>query len=112
MELQGRGFKVGPGSMGENITTRGLDLLGLPEGTELALGLEAVVRVTGLRNPCSQLDKFQKGLTAAVLDKDEAGNLVRKCGIMAVVIRGGEVRPGDPIQVRLPEGPQVPLVCV
>jgi MOSC domain-containing protein YiiM len=107
--LRGQGFDVAPGDIGENVTTRGIDLLGLPAGTTLLLGGAAVVRLTGLRNPCSQLDRFQPGLMAAVLDRDEAGNLIRKSGVMAVVETGGEVRPGDPISVRLPPPPHAPL---
>jgi MOSC domain-containing protein YiiM len=101
-ELRERGFEVGPGDMGENVTTRGVDLLGLPAGARLALGGEAVLEVTGLRNPCVQLDRFQPGLMDAVLDRDEHGGLVRRAGIMAVVLAGGEVRPGDAIAVELP----------
>jgi MOSC domain-containing protein YiiM len=108
-ELQGRGFDVAPGAMGENVTTRGIDLLGLPAGARLRLGAEAVVQVTGLRNPCVQLDGLQPGLMAAVLDRDDDGSLVRKAGIMAVVLAGGEVRPGDRIAVELPPAPHVPL---
>ena len=108
-ELQVSGFCVSPGDMGENITTRGLDLLGLPTGTRLHLGVSAVVEVTGLRNPCPQLDAFQPGLTAAVLDHDTEGNLVRKAGIMGIVLTGGEVRPNDLIQVALPSEPHQPL---
>jgi MOSC domain-containing protein YiiM len=104
-ELAAAGFRVAPGAMGENVTTRGLDLLGLPRGARLRLGAEAVIEVTGLRNPCHQLDRFQKGLMAATLDRDAAGRLVRKAGVMAVVIAGGAVAPGDPIAVELPEGP-------
>jgi MOSC domain-containing protein YiiM len=104
-ELRGRGFTVDAGSMGENVTTRGLDLLALPTGTRLRLGDEALVEVTGLRNPCVQLDRFQPGLMSAVLDRDAEGRLVRKAGVMAVVLMGGEVRAGDKIAVELPEGP-------
>ena len=103
-ELRARGYDVGPGQMGENITTRGVDLLSLPTGTRLRLGAGAVVEVTGLRNPCKQLDAFADGLMAAVLDRDGHGNLVRKAGIMSIVLEGGEIRPGDPIEVHLPEG--------
>jgi MOSC domain-containing protein YiiM len=103
-ELVEQGFRVGPGSIGENVLTRGLDVLALPAGTRLHLGSEAVVEVTGLRNPCRQLDRYQKGLMAAVLARDEDGNLVRKSGVMSVVLTGGVVRPGDPIDVRLPAG--------
>jgi MOSC domain-containing protein YiiM len=95
--------------MGENITTRGLDLLALPVGTILRLGFEAVVKVTGLRNPCKQLDGLQPGLMAAVLSRDDNDNLVRKAGIMAIVVQGGEVRAGDQIGVELPPPPHRPL---
>ncbi|MBM3449479.1 MAG: MOSC domain-containing protein [Armatimonadetes bacterium] len=111
-ELRAKGFVVAPGEMGENVTTRGIDLLALPAGTLLRLGDEAVLEVTGLRNPCSQLDNFQPGLMAAVLDRDERGNLVRKAGIMSVVVRGGEIRLGDAIHVELPAGPHMPLAVV
>ena len=104
-ELARRGFSVGAGEMGENVTTRGIDLLGLPAGTRLRLGADAVVEITGLRNPCKQLEKLQTGLMAAVLDRDHAGELVRKAGVMAVVVAGGEVFPGDPIAVELPAPP-------
>jgi len=95
--------------MGENITTRGLDLLGLPTGARLRLGSAAVVEITGLRNPCAQLDRIQDGLMAAVLDRDAAGNLVRKAGVMGVVRNGGTIRPGDPISVELPPAPHQAL---
>lgn len=111
-ELRAAGFTVSPGDMGENITTRGVDLLGLPTGTLLHLGSEAVVEVTGLRNPCTQLDDFQSGLLAAVLDRDEHGRVVRKAGVMGVVVTGGEVRPGDVIEVKLPPEPHRPLAPV
>jgi MOSC domain-containing protein YiiM len=93
--------------MGENVTTRGIDLLGLPTGTRLRLGDRAVVEVTGLRNPCAQLDGIRPGLMKATLDRDEDGNVVMKSGIMSVVLVGGEVRPGDPIGVELPPEPHV-----
>jgi MOSC domain-containing protein YiiM len=104
-ELRSAGFAVGPGLMGENVTTRGLDLLGLPAGTRLHLGDTAVVEVTGLRNPCVQLDGIQAGLMAATLDRDGHGKLIRKAGVMAIVLAGGEVRPGDPVRGELPAGP-------
>lgn len=104
-ELAARGFRVAPGDVGENVTTRGIDLLGLPAGTLLRLGATAVVEVTGLRNPCAQLDRFAPGLMQAVLDRDAAGGLVRKAGIMAVVRTGGTVRPGDAIGIDLPPPP-------
>ncbi|WP_405769991.1 MOSC domain-containing protein [Actinacidiphila glaucinigra] len=108
-ELSTAGFAVAPGELGENVTTRGIDLLGLPVGTRLRLGDQAVVEVTGLRNPCLQIDGFQQGLLKQVVGRDEHGAVVRKGGIMGVVLHGGEVRPGDPIAVELPEGPHRPL---
>lgn len=108
-ELQEKGFDVHPAIMGENITTSGVDLLSLPTDTILAIGSEAQLKVTGLRNPCAQLDNYQKGLTSAVLDRDEHGNLVRKAGIMSVVIKGGVVQAGDTIEVILPAKPHRPL---
>jgi hypothetical protein len=111
-ELREVGFNVSAGAMGENVTTRGIDLLGLPAGARLLIGASAVIEVTGLRNPCVQIDRFQKGLMKAVLGKDEQGNLVRKSGIMAIVLQGGEVRSGDVIRVELPPGPPRPLAVV
>ena len=111
-ELRGAGFDVAAGQMGENITTQGVDLLGLPTGTRLRLGDEAVVEITGLRNPCAQLDQFRAGLMAATLDRDEQGNLIRKAGVMGVVIAGGQVCPGDTITVELPPAPHRPLAPV
>jgi MOSC domain-containing protein YiiM len=108
-ELRAAGFALAPGQMGENVTTRGVDLLGLPTGARLHLGESAIVEVTGLRNPCLQLDGLSPGLMKAVLDRDAEGNLVRKAGIMGVVVRGGELRPGDPIRVEPPAGPHRPL---
>jgi MOSC domain-containing protein YiiM len=104
-ELRGKGFAVGPGELGENVTTSGIDLLALPAGTRLHLGANAVVEVTGLRNPCVQIDQFRKGLMAATLDKDATGNLIRKAGIMSIVVSDGGVRPGDAIGVELPAAP-------
>ncbi len=108
-ELNARGFRVGPGDMGENVTTRGIDLLALPRDTRLRLGNETVLQVTGLRTPCAQLDHFQPGLMKAVLDRDAHGNLVRRAGVMAIVVSGGEVRAGDPISVELPPPPHAAL---
>ena len=108
-ELRAQGFDVAPGVMGENVTTRGVDLLALPTGSRLRLGTAAVVEVTGLRNPCVQLDHFQPGLLAAVVDRDDGGNLVRKAGVMGIVFTGGDVRPGDTIEVELPPPPHVRL---
>ncbi|HXC56317.1 MAG TPA: MOSC domain-containing protein [Rhizomicrobium sp.] len=111
-ELRGKGFTVGAGDMGENVTTRGIDLLGLPLNARLHLGASAVVEVKGLRNPCHQIDTFEKGMMHACLDKDADGSLIRKAGIMGIVIAGGEVRPGDAIRVVLPDGPQERLLAI
>lgn len=99
------GFAVFPGDMGENVTTRGIDLLALPTGTRLRLGHQVDLEVTGLRNPCSQIDRFQPGLTGAVLERDAFGVIVRKAGIMTVVRGGGVARPGDTVLVQLPPVP-------
>lgn len=96
-ELADKGFAVWPGDLGENITTRGIDLLGLSRGTRLRLGGDAVIEITGLRNPCRQIDGLAKGLMAATLDTAEDGSLIRKCGVMAVVITGGDISVGDAI---------------
>jgi MOSC domain-containing protein YiiM len=111
-ELGAAGFTIRPGEMGENVTTRGLDLLRLPTGTRLHLGDGAVVELTGLRNPCVQLDGIQPGLMAATLARDEQGDLVRLAGAMSIVLAGGEVRPGDPIRVELPAEPHRRLAPV
>jgi MOSC domain-containing protein YiiM len=108
-ELRAAGFQLAPGQIGENITTRGVDLLGLPRGARLHVGPDAIVRVTGLRDPCRQLNDYRPGLMAAVLDRDEQGNLIRKAGIMGVVVTGGDIRAGDTIRVELPPEPHQPL---
>jgi MOSC domain-containing protein YiiM len=108
-ELRALGFDLSPGQMGENVTTRGVYLLALPAGARLHLGESAVVEVTGLRNPCLQLDGIAPGLMKAVLDRDLSGNLVRKAGVMAIVLAGGEVRVGDAIGIELPSEPHRPL---
>lgn len=108
-EVAARGFSVGPGELGENITTEGLDLLGLPTGSVLRLGDEALVALTGLRNPCRQIDAFQPGLLGAVMERGGDGKLIRRSGVMGVVVRGGPVRPGDSIGVGLPPDPRRPL---
>jgi MOSC domain-containing protein YiiM len=108
-ELRTVGFNVLPGQMGENITTRNIDLLGLPTGTRLHIGSSAVIEVTGLRNPCRQLDNFESGLMSAVLDRDEEGNVIRKAGVMAIVLTGGTVQVGDAIHLELPPLPHCPL---
>lgn len=111
-ELKAGGFQVTPGSIGENVTTRGIDLLGLPRGARLHLGPTAVVEVTGLRNPCRQLNDYRPGLMAAVLDRDADGNLIRKAGVMGIVLAGGEVGPGDSIRVEMPVEPHQRLLEV
>lgn len=104
-ELAIQGFKVAPGQIGENIATRNLNLLALPVDTELHIGSSAIVKLTGLRNPCEQLNQFQAGLTAAVLGRTPEGKLVRKAGVMGVVIASGVVQPGSLITVKLPVEP-------
>lgn len=111
-ELRRKGFLVQPGDLGENVTTSGVDLLAFPTGTRLHLGASAIVEVTGLRNPCVQIDNFQNGLMAATLERDAGGNLVRKAGIMSIVIADGDVQPGNAIGVELPARPHRPLLPV
>ena len=108
-ELRLKGFDIEPGMMGENITTSGITLLDLPKGTILKIGETAQVEITGLRNPCHQLDGIQKGLMKAVLDRDADGNLVRKAGIMSIVLEEGMVQPGDTIEIILPAEPHQAL---
>jgi MOSC domain-containing protein YiiM len=104
-ELRALGFALEPGQMGENVTTRGVYLLALPTGTRLHLGSSAVVEVTGLRNPCQQLEGIAPGLMKAVLARDSRGELVRKAGVMGIVLAGGVVRVGDRIEIELPSAP-------
>ena len=111
-ELRGQGFEIAPGELGENVTTSGVDLLGLPVGALLHLGVGAIVEVTGLRNPCVQIERFRPGLMAAVLGRAEDGSLVRKSGVMGVVRAGGDLRAGDQIRVELPAGPHRKLDVV
>lgn len=111
-ELQAQGFDVSAGRMGENITTRGIDLLNLPKGTRLRLGKDAVVEVTGLRNPCEQLDRYQDGLLKACVANDAEGNIIRKAGIMSIVLVGGEVFPNDGIRIEFPPEPHHSLEIV
>ncbi|WP_037914772.1 MOSC domain-containing protein [Actinacidiphila yeochonensis] len=108
-ELSASGYEVGPGELGENITTRGLDLHSLPTGTLLRIGGEAVVEITGLRNPCRQIEAFRSGLLKQVVGHDADGGVVRRAGVMGVVVAGGTVKPGDPVVVELPAGPHRPL---
>lgn len=112
-ELAAQGYEeIGPGELGENVTTSGLDLLGLPTGARLRLGRAAIIEITGLRNPCLQLDRFRPGLMKALLGRAPDGGLVRKSGVMAIVLAGGDVVPGDPISVEVPDGPKRPLQVV
>jgi hypothetical protein len=108
-ELATKGFEVNPGSLGENITTIGIDVLSVPLDTLLHIGPSAVVKVTGLRNPCKQLDAYQQGLMQAVLEHRPSGELIRKCGVMGIVFSGGEVKSGDQIALVLPDEPHYKL---
>ncbi|MCW2613692.1 MAG: molybdenum cofactor biosysynthesis protein [Frankiales bacterium] len=111
-DLTAQGFSVAPGQVGENVLTRGVDLLDLPAGARLHLGPDAVVEVTGLRNPCVQLDRFADGLMQATLRREPDGALVRLAGVMSVVLVGGDVRCGHDVRVELPDGDAVPLAPV
>lgn len=111
-EVSEKGFAVMPADLGENITTEGIDLLSLPRHAILKIGVEARLEVTGLRNPCAQIDDFQKGLLSAMLDKGPNGKLIRKSGIMTIVVTGGCIRPGDRIEVEMPKRSSLPLECV
>lgn len=110
-ELRQSGFHLAPGQLGENITTKGIDLLALPTGTRVRIGMNAIIKVTGLRNPCRQLDDFRPGLMAALVSRVD-GKIIRKAGIMAIVIADGEAHPDDPLRVALPPLPHVPLRTV
>ena len=111
-ELAADGFEVSAGQLGENIATAGLDLLALPVGTRLHLGSDAVVEVTGMRDPCSMIDKFQRGLKGVLKTRDDTGQVLRRAGIMGIVVADGTVAPGDPLRVELPDGEHVPLGVV
>ena len=111
-ELRDAGFAVAAGDLGENVTTRGVDLLSLPAGTRLHLGASSIVEVTGLRNPCVQIDRFQQGLMAATLGRDADGGLIRKTGVMSIVLTSGDLAAGDTIRVELPAEPHRPLAPV
>lgn len=108
-ELRVKGFAIAPGDLGENITTSKIDLAALPTGTRLYLGASAVIELTGLREPCTLMDRFQRGLKAATLDRNADGRLLYKAGVMAVVLADGEVAPGDPIRIEHPAGSLKPL---
>ena len=111
-ELRAAGFEIAPGQIGENVTTTGVPLLDLPQGTRLLLGKTALVELTGLRNPCIQMNRFQQGLMNAVLERSADGGLIRKSGVMAIVLADGDVYPNDPVTIELPSGPHKPLAPV
>jgi len=111
-DVAAKGHAVEPGDLGENVTTTGIDLLDLPRGTRLRLGEDAIVEVTGLRNPCVQINGFSAGLMKELVRVDDRGETVRLAGIMSVVVVGGVVRPGDSIDVVLPAGAPLPLLAV
>ena len=111
-ELAAAGYDVTPGRLGENVTTRGVDLLGLATGTTVSLGRDALVTVTGLRNPCSQIDRFSPGLLDRLVGRADAGEVVRRAGVMGVVVLGGTVRAGDDVDVAPPPGHPVRLAPV
>ena len=111
-ELRAQNFDIAPGDLGENITTEGIDLLALPAGARLRLGDTATVEVTGLRNRCVQIERFRPGLLAATLGRDDNGGVVRKTGVMSIVLTGGDVRPGDLIAIEWPAGERRPLQVV
>lgn len=111
-EMAARGHSIEPGAMGENVTTAGVDLLGLARGTRLELGDEAIVEITGLRNPCTQINGISEGLMKELVYVDDEGATVRLAGVMSIVLVGGEVRPGDGIRIIPPAGPHEPLQAV
>ncbi|MDE1160980.1 MAG: MOSC domain-containing protein [Acidobacteriaceae bacterium] len=112
-ELRGKGFAVAAGELGENVLTRGIDLLALPTGTRLYLGNKAVVELTGLRTPCHQIDKLQNGLQQHLWgDREASGKRSRRAGVMSIVLTGGDVHAGDPMRVEFPPEPHQPLVPV
>lgn len=111
-ELAGKGFQVAPGQLGENVTTRGIGLLQLSVGTRLRLGPDAVIEVTGLRNPCHQINGIAPGMMDAVIDRAADGSLRRKCGIMAIVLASGMVSVGDAVALEHVPADHVPLGVV
>lgn len=110
-DLSEQGFEVSAGQIGENILTRGVALLDLPKGTKLKIG-DAIIVLTGLRNPCHQLNQIQEGLMQKLVFKNEDGDVVRLCGVMGIVLQGGEVKPADKIDIVLPQGEHCALECV
>ena len=111
-EMASKGFALEAGTLGENVLTQGIDLINLPTGTIFRIGAEAVVEISGIRDPCKQIDRIAKGLTKTLFDRDIDGGVVRKAGIMGVVVTGGTVTPGDTIAVTLPPEPHRRLVVV
>jgi len=108
-ELVAKGYTVNPGDLGENITTEGISILNLPKDTILKIGENVAIQITGLRNPCHQIDKFQKGLLKEVVGKNDAGDIIRMAGIMAIVLEGGMIKVNDEILVELPALPHQKL---
>ena len=108
-ELNDKGFSVIPGELGENITTQGIDLLSLPQGCQLHIGKTTIIELTALRNPCVQIENFQTGMLKEVISKDKQGKIMRKLGMMGVVLSGGHVQPNDEITIQLPEQPHKSL---
>lgn len=111
-ELRDLGYDVSPGQLGENVTTRGVDLLALPQRTRLQVGPDAVLEVTGLRSPCHQINDFRPSLLKQVIHTEEDGTVVRRTGVMSIVLTGGPIRPDDTITVVLPDGDHTPLEVV
>lgn len=130
-EARAAGHDVAPGGLGENVLTEGLDLLALATDSRLLIG-DAVLRVTGLRNPCHQINEYSAGLLNIVVARiDGVGSsadvtlsasggadaldgvrIVRRAGVMAVVERDGEIRPSMFIDVLAPPEPHRPLAPV
>ena len=111
-ELAFVGYALTAGQLGENITTRGIGLLNLPQGTRLHLGGEAVVELTGLRTPCKLIEDFKPGLLKQVISRDAANKVLAKAGVMAIVLHGGDVHERSPIRVEYPAARHVPLQMI
>jgi MOSC domain-containing protein YiiM len=108
-ELRTQNFPIEPGQLGENIIVRSLDLCSLSVGATLRLGSDALIEITGLRDPCNQLNTLRPGLMKACLARSLDGTLIRKAGVMAIALVSGSVRPGDPIHLTLPPHPHRPM---
>ena len=81
---------VTPGTIKENLTVEGLNVMDLPEGSQLRLGTSAVLEITKICEPCFRMDEIRDGL------KQE---LEGRRGMVARVVQGGTIRVGDPIRV-------------